>query len=465
MRCETRRRLLQRGVVLASATAASGIAASACIGSPQDASIAGAPTPGTRSGVTIAFAHDGATEAELQARRENLAAFVAQYPQFKTEQQSYPGTYNDKISTLVAAGTAPDVLYVGNGAQVTTRAAQGALLELGPLVRRDKFDTSDMFESAVALYQFCGKQYAYPIDFPNQQLYYNVDLFEQAGATLPPGSWNDDSWTFERFLDTARRVTKSPEAGSGQWGYMTGHTGFRSWWVWVAANGGEYFDKDLKTCLLNEPPAVEAFQFLQDLVFKHQVMPTPAQGAEAGGTLNGFINGRLAMSTNPPRFGELRTRFKQRWDVAPHPRGTGSRARRACAGGGTGLALASSAAGGKNTNEAWELLKFLETRPQVESYIRTVGIVPPLKSVANSTAFADPSQPPKSIKIFTDGAQYLRPDPSISRWTDIDRLVIEELTTLFNNSKSAKTVADSIKLRVDAILREITASGELACRQ
>ena len=43
--------------------------------------------------------------------------------------------------------------------------------------------------------------------------------------------------------------------------------------MWVAANGGELFDKDLKTCTLNEPPAVEALQFLQDLVFRHRVMP------------------------------------------------------------------------------------------------------------------------------------------------------------------------------------------------
>ena len=47
----------------------------------------------------------------------------------------------------------------------------------------------------MALYQLCGKQYAYPLDFPNQELYYNVELFEQAGVKAPPGSWTDSSWT------------------------------------------------------------------------------------------------------------------------------------------------------------------------------------------------------------------------------------------------------------------------------
>jgi multiple sugar transport system substrate-binding protein len=413
--------------------------------------------------VTLAFAHGASNDAEVNSREANLKAFQANFPQIKVEHNAYPGGADAKLDTLMSAGTPPDVFYVGNGAQLTTRAARGQLQDLGPLTNRDKFDTKDMFESAAALYQFCGKQYAYPIDFPNQALYYNLDLFEQAGVKPPPNTWSDATWTFDRFLDTAKRVTKNPEAG-GQWGYLTGHTGFRNWWVWLAANGGELFDKDIKTCTINDAPAVEALQFLQDLVFKNRVMPTPAQATEAGGTLNGFLNSRLAITTLPPWLGQVRDGLKQRWDVAPHPRGNNAKARWACAGGGTGLALASPAVGGKNLNEAWELLMFLESRPQVESYITTVGIVPPLKSVANSTVFADPNQPPKGIKVFTDGAQYLRPDPSIVRWTDINRAFTDGLNQLWDNSQNAKAVADAIKQKVDVILKEIQSSGEMACK-
>ncbi|HEX2032665.1 MAG TPA: extracellular solute-binding protein, partial [Chloroflexota bacterium] len=308
-----------------------------------------------------------------------------------------------------------------------------------------------------------GKQYAYPLDFPNQALYYNVELFEQAGVAPPPGNWADDGWTFDRFLDTARRLTRETGAGT-QWAYLTAHTSFRNWWVWVAANGGELLDKDGKTCLLNEPPAVEGLQFLQDLVFKHRVMPDPQGYAQAGANLNGFFNGRGAMSTLPPWLGQVRRDMKQRWDVAPHPRGSHARARKACAGGGTGLALASTAVGAQHVNEAWELLKFASQKPQVEVFTRINGIVPPLKSVANSPVFADPAQPPKSIKVFTDGAQYLRPDPSVVRWNDITRAINEELGALWSNQANARTVAEAIKRKVDGILNEIQASGEMACR-
>jgi multiple sugar transport system substrate-binding protein len=453
---------ISRRALVATGTLTTGALAAACGSSTGGGDAAGAPAAGLRSGVTVSFFHGG-QQAEQDARVELLKAFNAKFPQIKTEHLYTPQETGAKLDSLLSAGTPPDIFYIANGADVTTRAARGSLQELGPLAKRDKFDTSDMFESAMALYQLCGKQYAYPLDFPNQELYYNVELFEQAGVKLPPGGWTDTTWTYERFLDAARRVTKETPGGT-QWGYLTAHTAFRNWWVWVAANGGELFDKELKTCTLNEPPAVEALQFMQDLVFKHRVMPDPAQYTQAGTNLNGFFNGRGAMSTLPPWLGQVRRDMKQRWDVAPHPRGSNAKARWACAGGGTGLALASPATGGKNVNEAWELLKFASLKPQVEVFTRINGIVPPLKSVANSAVFADPSQTPKGVKIFTDGAQHLRPDPSIVRWNDITRAITEELGPLWSNSASARTVADSIKRKLDGILKEIQASGELACK-
>ena len=454
----------RRAILVGSACASAALAAAcgAGGGTSGGGDAGGAPPAGLRSGVTVSFYHGG-QQAERDARTELLKAFNAAYPQITTEHLYTPQETGAKLDSLISAGTPPDVFYIANGADVTTRAARGNLQELGSLARRDKFDTSDMFESALALYRLCGKQYAYPLDFPNQELYYNVELFEQAGVKAPPGGWTDTTWTYDRFLDAARRLTKETSAGT-QWGYLTGHNAFRNWWVWVAANGGEVFDKDLKTCTLNEPPAVEALQFLQDLVFKHRVMPDPTQYSQAGANLNGFFNGRGVMSTLPPWLGQVRRDMKQRWDVAPHPRGTNAKARWACAGGGTGLALAAPGVGAKNVNEAWELLKFASQKPQVEVFTRINGIVPPLKSVANSAVFADPAQPPKGVKVFTDGAAHLRPDPSVVRWNEMTRAFTEELGALWNNTANARTVADAIKRKVDGILAEIQASGEMACK-
>jgi multiple sugar transport system substrate-binding protein len=422
-----------------------------------------APTPGLKQGVTLTFTQGG-NQTNADARTQILKEFETKFPGVKAEVLYQPTGLNEKIQSLVTAGTPPDLFNIGNGADVTSFVVNGSLQDLTPLARRDTFNTADLFESAVALYQFCGRQYAYPVDFANQELFYNAELFDQAGVKVPPANWNDTTWNFDRFLDSARRVTRQTGSGT-QWGYLTLHNAFRNWWVWVAANGGELFDKDNKICTLTEPAAVEGLQLLQDLVHKHKVMPTVQEyGQIQGGLIGGLANGHAASITLQPAIGQVRRDMKQRWDVAPHPRGNGSKARWACAGGGTGVALASTAVGAKNINEAWELLKFCESRPAVETWVRVVGTVPPLKSVAESPVFADPNQPPKSARVFTDGHAHLRPDPAVTRWPEITRIMSDETAKLWDNAQNARATAEAIKRGVDPILKEIDATGQLACR-
>jgi multiple sugar transport system substrate-binding protein len=58
-------------------------------------------------------------------------------------------------------------------------------------------------------------------------------------------------------------------------------------------NGGKPFSDDRKAFLLHEPPALEAIQFLVDLVLRHQVAPTPEEQQAAGADL--WLSGRQAM--------------------------------------------------------------------------------------------------------------------------------------------------------------------------
>jgi hypothetical protein len=50
------------------------------------------------------------------------------------------------------------------------------------------------------------------------------------------------------------------------------------------------------------------------------------------------------------------------------------------------------------------------------------------------------------------------------RWNDVTRAITEELGPLWNNTANARTVADAIKRKLDGILKEIQASGEMACK-
>src|SRR5207237_2043674 len=106
-------------------------------------------------------------------------------------------------------------------------------------------------------------------------------LVQRAGVPLPPAYWKAKTWTMADFEQTARSLTRST-GDAPTWGYFN-MTAMKMISGFVASNGGSILNKDATAIALTEPPAVEAFQWLQDLVFKLRVAPTQKEGSDAGG--------------------------------------------------------------------------------------------------------------------------------------------------------------------------------------
>ena len=61
--------------------------------------------------------------------------------------------------------------------------------------------------------------------------------------------------------------------------------------------------------------------------------------------------------------------------------------------------------------------------------------------------------PPKNVKLFVDGSEYLHVDVRVAGWTEVERIFNEELAGLWNGSKPGRQVAVDIKAKVDPILK------------
>lgn len=166
--------------------------------------------------------------------------------------------------------------------------------------------------------------------------------------------------------------------------------------------GGELVNKDATECLLHEPAAVSALQLLQDLRTKYRFMPAAAD-AQAGAT---FPQGRVAMiESGPFNVGNLRRDAKDfTWDSGPMPRGTTGKY--AATGGGAGQGVA---AGTRNQEEAWTLLKHVMSPDALMTEIVKEHLnMPARKSLANSKEYLQSGLPPKNMKAFVEGLNYLR---------------------------------------------------------
>ncbi|MFY1635002.1 ABC transporter substrate-binding protein [Solwaraspora sp. WMMB335] len=135
--------------------------------------------------------------------------FHASHPNVTVELKEYDAAnYDTQMIADLAAGTAPDVYVLKNLKNFYTYQSGGQLLDVS--------DAATDLGSVPALsaYQVDGKTYAVPYRQDSWVLYYNKELFDQAGVAPPDGSW-----TWDDYVTAATRLTDGlKSAGSAATG-------------------------------------------------------------------------------------------------------------------------------------------------------------------------------------------------------------------------------------------------------
>ena len=434
-----------------SGVAATAIAACA-VGGRSDAG-AGQPgqagAPALKSGVTLLMMQNG-TQPEGEKKLQVFKLFEQKHPGIKAELDNTGNP--DKVQAMTAGGTPPDVFWFPPSLFLQYYR-RGFFVDLSALMRRDKYDLSDFAEKGLAQFEWEKKQIAMPKDCPSRGMFFNLALFQEQGVAPPPANYTDQSWTWDRFLDAAQKLTRD-KGGVTQFGLNSG-TGYRQWSPWVHGNGGELLNKDATECTLHEPPAVEALQFLQDLRVKHRVWVQQAD-IQQGAT---FQLGRNAITeAAPPQVGTFQreiTGFE--WDVTHTPRGRSGKF--SASGGGVGQGISS---GSKNQEEAWALLKHVMSPEALMIEIVQDRLnLTARKSLANSKEYLETGRAPRNIKVFVDGLAALRPDPQATNWGEVEAAMTKELAPLWTGEKSAREVANAVKRAIDPLLQQAEAKRRL----
>jgi multiple sugar transport system substrate-binding protein len=118
------------------------------------------------------------------------------------------GKQLEDIQRAISSGTPPDVAMEVGPDDVAKYASSGAWIDLNPYIRLDKLDISKIIlPSALSYTSFEGKQAALPLLTDAYGLYYNVDMFRQAGISSPPRTYS------ELFAD-AKKLTQRNADGS-----------------------------------------------------------------------------------------------------------------------------------------------------------------------------------------------------------------------------------------------------------
>jgi multiple sugar transport system substrate-binding protein len=362
--------------------------------------------------------------AEKAAYESLVSAFKQHAPDIQVDLIHIPSQndYRTRLGTDFAAGTPADVVLI-NYRRYAGFAAKGVLEPLGSYLAQSRLvKEGDFYPEAIRPFYWQGALMCIPQNLSSLVVYYNKQLFEQAGIAYPTADW-----TWDAFLQAAKALTKDTN-GDGtpdQYGLGTEASIFRAApFIWQ--NGGELVDPPAAPTklALDTPAAREAIQWFVDLQVKHKVAPDRVQ-EQAEASENRFQNGQLGMFLNSrrgvPTYREI-TGFD--WDVAPLPQGK----QRA------GILHADAycmPTASRNKAAAWTFIEFANSREGQTTVAKSGRTVPSLKAVAESPAFLDPAVKPASSKVFLDVIPYIRGVPVMETWVDIEDTVGAELERAF----------------------------------
>jgi multiple sugar transport system substrate-binding protein len=440
----------------AGAAGLAGVLALACAPGDQAGRAAGEGVR-LKTGVRLLAIGWGGPPA-AQARGSIVEQFMRQYPGITAEYSDLAGgnPYFDKLRADLAAGTPPDVFFM-NPYNFTLYAVQKALLNLAPLIKRDRTDLSDFYPVALQLFGHRGNQTGMPLHFNGINLAFNKAAFQTINQPFPSQSLKGQVWGFDQFLETCRRLARRQGDDVQQWGTSI-NTSFQWYLSFVYANGGDLVNKDQTACLLTEAAAVDALQYLQDLALKHRVAALPADLAGAGLNLNtAFTTGRTAMfwPSGAPQFGTIRPAAQFDWDVGILPVGRG---KPATGMGAPGYCLPREA---RNPDEAWALVNALSGKEAQLGEVTAGTITPSRKSVAFSPEFLN-QRPPEHTRVVSETLETIKLPPQLANWTDFQTALDGEMAPLWAGTKTAREATLATKQQLDPLLREARRLEEAA---
>lgn len=320
--------------------------------------------------------------------KQSIADFMKLHPNIQVTIELTPwASYWQKLDTEFAAGNAPDVFW-DHLAYYPQFVQQGQLMNLSPLIKQDNIDMSQYYSTLVKEWSYNGNVYGLPKDWDTVAILYNKHIFQKMGFPAPTNlTWNPtDGGT---FLQLAQKLTvdqngKHPgDAGFDpnhiqQYGFVSENNTQEDYWNFIAMNGGTLLDKPFgQNFQLNQPPAVQALQFLVDLINKYHVSPSAAEtnNDNSGVAEQLFEGGHAAMiAAGSWELNPVFQHMSSPWGVAQLP--AGPKGVMSVFNGLTDAIYAKT----PHPQEAWELEKWLASS-QSEQIMGSGGFVwPGIKS-------------------------------------------------------------------------------------
>jgi multiple sugar transport system substrate-binding protein len=401
---------------------------------------------------------------QLPAYQAAAAAFEKANPDIKVKiTQTSWGDYWTTLSTGFVSGTAPDV-FTDHLARYPEFVENELLVDIGPLIKRDKVPTDVYLGGLYQLWGKEGKQYGLPKDWDTIAIVYNKAMLEKAGVDAKEFNdltWNSkDGGTFGQLIaklsiDEAGNNGLSPQFNPKkvkQYGLLIDGApdgfGQVEWSHFAVSNGFKFHDGPwAKGFHYDDPKLAETLQWIADTSLKKGFI-VPAKDARQLGANSFFGAGKGAMAlTGSWTINWYADNAKFDKGFAPLPKGPNGRKSMF-----NGLAD-SIWVGSKHKEEAWKWVKFLGSE-EGQKIIASYGVVFP--AIKSDAELAEQVMSKKGVDVSAFLAEATDPQgtflfPIADHAADVLRITKIGLDAILLNGADAASTFKKVNTEVNAL--------------
>lgn len=380
---------------------------------------------------TIRYFTFSAAPDHLEDLDTIIQAFQAENPDITVEVSTAPfADYFTLLQADVVSGDTPDVFEL-NYESFVTYAANGTLLDIGGTVSGD----APFYPRALEAFQYQGTQYALPETFSTVLLFYNADLFDQAGIDYPSADW---TWT-----DATEAAAAIRALGDDVWGLYS-PTQFWEFYKKAGQNGEcQFFNADMTESTINSAACVSTLETMVNFM-NDGLMPTAAQLSGVSDS-ELFLSGKVGMLvTGIWMFGAFAD-APFNWDVQVEPM-INQHANHFFA---NGVAVSATTT---NPEAAAKWAEFL-TSSEIAATVRVDSAweLPALDKPEYFAAYLEQTPPANRAAVFQALENPVTP-PVIERQSEMQDAVNALLTQVVDGELTAQAALDQAKAELDALL-------------
>ncbi|MET8452681.1 sugar ABC transporter substrate-binding protein [Streptomyces sp. NPDC005209] len=353
----------------------------------------------------------------------------------------------NRILTATTSGQGPDVLNIGNTWSASLQAT-GALLpwdakNFAKIGGKDRFVDSALGSTGAE-----GKDpAAVPLYSMAYALYYNKQIFADAGISKPPATWDE-------LVADGKKISAKGKSVLGAEGSNVAEN-IHHVFVFAKQRGADFFTADGKPDFTNDNVVAAVKQYV-DLMAKDKVIPTGNAEYAQNQSVSDFAKGKQAMLLWQSASSNLKSQgmSADAYGIAPVPVQSGTP--------GTGTQVNSMVAGinlavFKNTDNldgATKFVKFMTSDAEQKILNTAYSSIPPVKAAQSDAAFTAPANAVLKDTLATSAAAL----PQVASESQFETAVGTAVKDLFADAAAGRPVTtDSVKAALQKAQQQMPA--------